>query len=214
MKQLPSLILGLLLAMPVFVGAQTNNPIELNQPDTGRGRPVMTALHDRASVREFDGQPIKLADLSDLLWAANGINRPGEGKRTAPSAMNAQDIDVYVFLETGVYRYDAAAHRLMPVVDGDHRGVFSKNETDPKPAMLCLLVSDISRFRAGDDTLRREWGAIDAGMAGQNILLFCASEGMLARPRVGMDKTRLKELLHLADTQLPVMNIPVSYAVR
>ena len=83
--------------------AQSEETIVLNPPDTNRGLPVMKALSLRASEREFDTTSINLQDLSDLLWASNGVNRPEIGKRTAPSAQNAQDIDIYVFMKSGIY---------------------------------------------------------------------------------------------------------------
>jgi nitroreductase len=95
--------------------------IKLNEPNKKRGLPVMEALSVRASVREWSPKEVDLQDLSDLLWAANGINRPDSKKRTAASAMNAQDVDIYVFLKDGVFLYDAAAQALVPVVAGDYR---------------------------------------------------------------------------------------------
>jgi len=195
--------------------AQDTKNITLNPPDTTRGLPFMTALAHRASVREFDTTDLKLQDLSDLLWAANGINRPAEGKRTAPSAQNGQDIDVYVFMKSGVYIYDAKKHILESIVEGDHRNSISGRpggvETAP---VICVLVSDISRFRFGEDTLRVVWAAEDAGIVSQNISIFCASIGLSTRPRAGMNQQKLRELLKLKDTQHLMLNSPVSYKVK
>lgn len=94
--------------------------IKLNEPNKTRGLPIMQAFALRASVREWSGKDLSPQDLSDLLWAANGVNRP-DGRRTAPSAMNAQDVDLYVFMKEGGYKYDAASHSLLPIVAGDHR---------------------------------------------------------------------------------------------
>jgi nitroreductase len=114
---------GILLLALLWIGlpAQDLKTIKLNPPDLKRGLPVMQALSMRASVRDWSPREISLQDLSDLLWAANGINRPESKKRTAASAMNAQDVDIYVFNKDGVYLYDAAAHALTPVAAGDHR---------------------------------------------------------------------------------------------
>jgi nitroreductase len=101
--------------------AQDLKIIKLLEPNKKRGLPLMEALSVRASVREWSDQDLNLQDLSDLLWAANGINRPDSGKRTASSAMNAQDVDIYVFMKDGVYLYDAGQHALNPVASGDHR---------------------------------------------------------------------------------------------
>jgi len=177
------LSLCIVLSAVVANAQKTDNVIVLNAPDINRGEPVMKALSQRASARVFTSTQLKLQDLSDLLWAANGINRPDEKKRTAASAVNAQDIDVYTFMQSGTYLYDASAHQLVLVAEGDNRSIFSRNENETLPALICLLVSDISRFRMGDDAQKREMAAMDAGIVSQNIAVFCASVGLLTRPR-------------------------------
>jgi len=188
--------------------AQNLSPIKLNAPSKTRGGAVMTALSDRKSSNEFSEKKLSLQDLSDLFWAANGINRE-DGKKTAASAMNKQDVDVYAFMEEGVYLYDAVAHELKPVASGDHRKLFGERGASP----LCLLmVSDISRFgTVGSEELRKEWGAIDIGLVSQNIALFCSGCGLATKPRAGMDREGLKKVLKLSDTQLPMLNNPVGY---
>jgi len=101
--------------------AQESKTIKLNEPNKKRGLPVMETLSARASVREWSDKELSLQDLSDLLWAANGINRPDSKKRTAASAMNAQDVDVYVFMKDGAYLYDASQHALILIAAGDFR---------------------------------------------------------------------------------------------
>jgi hypothetical protein len=112
-----------LLLLPVlgWTQPQALQTIKLNEPNKKRGLPVMEALSVRASVREWSDKDLSLQDLSDLLWAANGINRPDSKKRTAASAMNAQDVDIYIFRKDGAYLYDAANQALIPVVAGDYR---------------------------------------------------------------------------------------------
>ncbi|MCX7984975.1 MAG: SagB/ThcOx family dehydrogenase [Bacteroidetes bacterium] len=191
--------------------AQSPPTITLPTPDTTGGMPIMKAFALRASERVFDTTALPIQKLSNLLWAANGINRPGERKRTAPSALNAQDIDIYVFLSNGVYLYDANQHVLIGVVEGDHRQLFSRSPgSDPIPPVLCLLVSDISRFRFGVDSARRVWAAMDAGIVSQNISLYCASAGLATRPRAMMNHQKVRELLHLKDTHIPMLNLPIS----
>jgi SagB-type dehydrogenase family enzyme len=192
--------------------AQTMTPIALKPPRLDRGLTMMRALEARASAAEFDASPLGPQDLSDLLWAANGVNRPASGKRTAPSAMNAQDIDVYLLLEAGAYLYDAAGHRLEPVAKGDYRPLAAgRQDKFAQAPAICLLVSDIFRFRHGEDSLKLVWAAEDAGIVSQNIALFCAAAGLAARPRASMDAPRLKEALKLSATQHPMLNCPVSY---
>jgi len=209
MKRITIYLCFIVLTSSLF--AQNSDFIVLNAPDTNRGLPVMKALSLRASVKDFDTTSINLQDMSDLLWAANGINRPENGKTTAPSALNAQDIDIFVFNKSGVYLYNANEHILETIINEDNRQIFSRQENDPVPAIICLLVSDISRFKFGEDSLRLEWAAMDAGIVTQNILIFCASVDLVSRPRAGMNKEKIKELLKLNDTQYPMLNIPVSY---
>jgi SagB-type dehydrogenase family enzyme len=171
----------------------------------------MRALSVRASASDFDTTNIGLPDLSDLLWAANGINRPESGKRTAPSAVNAQDIDVYVCMEHGVYLYDAKKHLLNLIINGDYRKLAAgRQENVAKAPVICLLISDISRFKFGSDSLKKVWAAEDAGIVSQNIALFCASVGLATRPRITMDESKLHQVLHLTKTQYLMLNNPVS----
>lgn len=191
-----------------LVAAQDLKPIKLNDPDTERGLPVMKALAIRASVRAWSDQKLTLQDLSDLLWAADGVNRPDEKKRTASSAMNAQDIDIYVFMEEGVYLYDAFSQVLNPVCPGDYRDLPGMTDA---PVNL-VLVSDISRFRRGEDSLKLTWAAMDAGIVSQNISVFCAATELVTRPRAsfpGLEKIR--EILQLSDSQHLMLNHPIGY---
>jgi SagB-type dehydrogenase family enzyme len=198
------------LVSPLF--AQSPGTIVLQAPDINRGLPVMKALSLRASASDFDTTRLKLRDLSDLLWAANGINRPESGKRTAPSAHNAQDIDVYVFMKSGAYRYDAEKNQLVLVNERDYRKLVADQQVDFAAAsLICVLVSDISRFKEGTDSLKLGWAAADAGIVSQNISIFCASAGLATRPRATMDQTKLREILKLKDSQHLLLNNPVSY---
>lgn len=230
----------LLFAWPFLAYSQELEPIKLNPPDLKRGLPFMEALSVKASVTEWSEKELSIQDLSDLLWAANGINRPESGKRTASSAQNAQDVDIYVFRKDGIYLYGAKEHVLIPVVAGDYRSeVFmrrppqkapgvpeakpeQKVEAKPMPLppgkpqeiaapLVLLLVSDISRFRAGTQELKLEWAAIDTGIVSQNISLFCAATGLGTRPRASMDREKIRTLLKLSETQFPLLNHPVSY---
>jgi len=203
-------ILIFLSVVLVFSSAsgQELNPVSLLKPDKSKGLPVMQAFNERASVREWSPEKLTLQDLSDLLWAANGINRPEEGKRTAPSAMNAQDIDIYVFLEEGIYFYDAKQHQLNQIAQGNYMDLPGKTDA---PVNL-VLVSDISRFRAGTDSLKLVWAAMDCGIVSQNIGIFCSGTGLKTRPRAGTPgATRIREILNLKDTQYILLNHPVGY---
>lgn len=194
----------------MFAGVQAQGlkPLKLSKPDTKRGLPVMTALEKRHSTREYAGKKLELQDLSDLLWAATGVNRPESGKRTAPTAMNRQEIDVYVCLPEGAYLYDAASHTLNPVAEGDVRAAVAGGQEFVKTAPVCLvLVADLDKFK-GEVLMP----AMDAGIVSQNISLFCAGTGLVTVPRASMDHSQLKKALKLKDSQRPLMNHPVGYA--
>jgi SagB-type dehydrogenase family enzyme len=208
--------LTLLLISFIFITIeyypQDLKEITLNPPSADRGYSVMKSLSLRASAADYDTAALKLQDLSDLLWAANGINRPESGKRTAPSAINAQDIDVYAVLKDGVYFYDAKQHTLKFITEGDKRDLAAGSQINTaKAPVILLLVSDISRFTRGSNEGKMVWAAEDAGIVSQNISLFCASVGLSTRPRATMDQQKLKELLKLKNTQHLMLNHPVSY---
>lgn len=192
--------------------AQTVKEIVLKTPDQTRGSHVMKAFADRRSERTFAAKEISLQDLSDLLWAANGINRPADRKRTAPSALNKQDIDIYVFKPEGVYLYEADRHVLKPVADGDHRDAVAGGQDFVKTAPVCLVyVSDLARFGGGITEQAKLMGAMDAGIVSQNVNLFCAGVGLATVPRASMDQAALRKLLKLSAAQIPMMNNPVGH---
>jgi nitroreductase len=202
--------------------------IKLNEPNRKRGLPFMETLSMKASAREWSDRDLSLQDISDLLWAANGINRPDEKKYTASAAQNAHDVDIYLFMQDGAYLYDADDHALKPVLAGDFRSQLMmtppprpKDAGGPppppppppsNPPIQIILVSDVSRFKFGPPELRPEWGAIDAGIVSQNISLFCAATGLATRPRASMDKEVIKDLLKLNDTQYVFLNHPIGYS--
>ncbi len=229
-----------LFFLPLAIIGQETKTSKLNEPNKKSGLPVMEALAVRASATDWSEKDLSLQELSDLLWAANGINRPDSGKKTAPSAMNAQDVDIYVFMKDGVYLYEAKSHSLAQVASSDLRSeCFPGRPRRPQPSersgeqpvsppppagssatpqaqpgiapVVLLLVSDISRFRAGSDEQKKEWAAIDTGIVSQNISIFCAATGLGTRPKSSMDREKIRSLLQLKETQLPLLNHPVGY---
>ena len=134
------------VAVMAAVGAFALEPVKLNEPDLDRGGSLMRALADRRSVREYADRALSLQDMSDLLWAANGVNRPASGKRTAPSAMDRRDIQIYVLTDKGVYLYVPEQSLLQPVAEGDHRQDVRGN----KPAVNLVLVAEDGSSRFAD----------------------------------------------------------------
>lgn len=192
--------------------------IILPAPHIVGAKSVTEALWLRKSKRESSLRALSLQDLSNVLWAANGVNRQNEGRRTAPSALNVQDISIYVFLKEGVYLYEPVTHSLSLKVDGDQRNIITGK---PSPArsqdyaadfpLTLLMVSDLQKFGMPVDEAVRQMAAIDAGIVSENIALFCASMGFVTVPRVSMDKEAVAKALNLTDLQLPLINNPVGY---
>ncbi|NLE35768.1 MAG: SagB/ThcOx family dehydrogenase [Bacteroidales bacterium] len=210
MRSVITLVLTMLITLTI--NGQALQDIRLNNPDMDRGLTIMKAFGNRASATSFNSMELSLQDLSDLLWATNGINRPESGKRTAPTAVNAQDVDVYVLMKSGAYLYDARTNSLKGVAPGDNRKLVSDRQTTFANApVMIVLVSDISRFRGDDNERKLSWAAMDAGIVSQNVSLFCAGAGLVTRPRASMDIEGLKKLLSLSATQYPLLNNPVGY---
>ena len=200
-----------LLITSMGMYAQDLKEVKLNAPNKSRGSAVMKALADRQSIREYDTKDLSLQDLSDLLWAANGVNRE-DGKRTAPTAMNRQEIDVYVINKEGAYLYDATAHVLKPISKGDHRKAVAAQQDFAATAPVSLvIVANLEKL--GDPTKEgtRLTASLDAGIVNQNINIFCAAVGLATVPRGSMNQEELRKVLKLTDTQILTLNNPVGY---
>lgn len=186
--------------------------IQLTEPDKTLDATLMQALSDRASQREFADRQLSLEDLSSLLWAANGVNRP-DGRRTAPSAVNAQDIDIYVCMASGAYLYDAQQSQLKRITTDDLRQAVCGGQTLEAPVFL-VMVADLSRYPEGIASQRQRvepLACMDAGYVSGNIGLYCAAARLATVPRASMDKEALTKALNLTDNQFLVLNNPVGY---
>ena len=163
---------ALLWTVPALC-AQELKPIQLLKPEVTGGMPLMQALAKRQTTRAFEDKPLPLQTLSNLLWAAFGVNRPREVKpglgRTAPSASNRQEVELYVLLADGVYVYEAEANRLRPVEAGDMRAKISP----PAAAHAAVTIAYVADAKLDS-------AQIDTGFIGQNVYLFAASEGLNA----------------------------------
>lgn len=188
--------------------AEELKPIQLKAPNLKRGVSIMEALAERKATREYASRPLELQDLSDLLWAAVGINRSESGKRTNPTALNRQEIDVYVCLPEGAYLYQADKNQLLPISKEDLRPAVAGMQDFVMSAPLCLvIIADLEQYN-GEILMP----AIDAGIVSQNISLFCSGVGLVTVPRASMDHKQLKKALKLKESQRAIMNHPVGYA--
>lgn len=179
--------------------------IELASPHRAGGMPLMEALALRRSQREFAETPLTLQQLSDLLWAADGVNRPDIHERTAPSAMNAQEISVYVALATGLYRYDVERHALVLVASSDARRVTGLQEFVDAAPLDLVYVADDHRMRLIPESRRATYAAVCAGAIMQNVYLYCASAGLVSVARGLFDEDALREALGLSAHQRIVL---------
>jgi nitroreductase len=185
--------------------------IALPAPRTTGGKPLLDALRERRSTREFLPRELPAQLLSDLLWAADGINRADAGKRTAPSARNWQEVDVFVFLAGGVYRYDAKANALEPVAGGDRRALAGAQPFVATAPVNLLYVADTARMTGAKPADYDLYAGADAAFIAQNVYLFCASEGLAAVVRAMVDREAAAKTLGLAPTQRVVLAQTVGY---
>lgn len=200
--------LDLICGFSVF--AEKLEPIQLSQPQFNRGKLLMEALKERQTNRSFSSKELPLDVLSNLLWAADGINRPEAGKRTAPSAVNWQEIDIYVAMKKGLYLYNYKSNILEPVLAQDIREFTGKQDFTKDAPVNLIYVADFSRM-SGDENKDKFYSAVDTGFISQNVYLFCASEG-LATVVLGMvDKPALAKIMGLKDKQNIILTQPVGY---
>ncbi len=203
-------ILALLLIPVSLVTAQENKPVALPAPQTTGGKPLMQALNERQSTREFSPQKLPPQVLSNLLWAAWGINR-ADGRRTAPSASNRQEMDVYVVTGDGAYVYDAKANALNPVVSGDIRKSAGTQEFVVQAPLNLVYVADLSKMGGNDENSKIATANADTGFIAQNVYLFCASEGLGSVVRGSAPRAELARALKLRPDQRVTLAHTVGY---
>lgn len=194
-----------------LLGAQDLQTIQLPPAQTEIGKPLMQALKFRQSSRSFNARPLPLQVLSNLLWAADGINRPESGKRTAPSAMNWQEVDIYVVLKDAAYVYDAKSHSLNPVVAGDLREASGRQSFTKDAPLNLAYVSDRARMTRASDEDKSVWGGADVGFIAQNVYLYCASEGLAVVVRGTVNRETLGPALKLRPDQTIILAQTVGY---
>jgi SagB-type dehydrogenase family enzyme len=199
----------LLLASTFLCAAQES--IQLPPPQTEIGMPLMQALNLRQTSRSFDSKPLPLQELSNILWAADGINRPESGKRTAPSAMNWQEIDLYAVLRTGTYLYVAKGHSLSRVAGEDLRALAGTQNFVAIAPLNIVYVADSARTTKANDADRLLYTAADAGFIAQNVYLYCASQGFATVVRGSIDRTALAKALHLRSGQRIILAQTVGF---
>jgi nitroreductase len=185
--------------------------LQLPPPRTDGGRPLMQVLKERKSAREFSTNALPPQLVSDLLWAAFGINRSETGRRTAPSARNWQEIDVYVSTAEGLFIYDAKANALKTVLGEDVRALCGVQPYVKDAPLNLVFVADFSRMGEGNDDDKKAMAYADAGFISQNVYLFCASEGLATVIRASIDRPALAKKMKLSSTQNITLAQTVGY---
>ncbi|HOH83840.1 MAG TPA: SagB/ThcOx family dehydrogenase, partial [Bacteroidales bacterium] len=172
-------LIALALVGGLLCQAQGKKEIILPVANTEGGKPFMETLKDRHTTRSFSEEKLSDQQLSNLLWAAFGINRPESGKRTAPSAMNNQETDIYVCLSSGVFLYDAKKHSLILVVEEDYRKNMGRQDFVASAPVILLFVADYSKMGEKVSAEKKDfYSAVDVGYISQNVYLYCASENL------------------------------------
>jgi SagB-type dehydrogenase family enzyme len=200
--------------MTIFTGgafAQDFKDIKLPDPCTTGGMPIREALKARQTGRVFSDKALDLQMISDLLWAAYGINRTASGKRTAPSARNFQEMTLYIALPAGVYQWNSKENILVAYLAGDQRAKMGKQPFVATAPMVIVLVADFEKY--GDMTAEQTsfYSGIDCGYISQNIYLFCASEKLVTVVLGSIDRDEIGKLLSLKEKQKVVVAQPVGY---
>jgi SagB-type dehydrogenase family enzyme len=193
--------------------AEELKPIPLPAPQTEGGKPLMQALQQRRTIRELLPDKLPAQVLANLLWAGFGINRPESGHRTAPSAMNSQEVDLYVALPEGLYVYEAKPHRLKPVRDKDLRAKTSGQPFATNAPVVLVFVADLPRLARANPDQRPFYAGIDTGCISQNIYLFCASEG-LATVVYDLNRAPLAAAMELRPEQRIILAQAIGYPKR
>jgi nitroreductase len=205
-------ILTAVVSIIVLANCTAQSTTKLPAPQKTGGMPMMQAFDHRKTQRNFSERELSQQQLSNLLWAASGVNRE-DGRMTAPTASNNQQIVIFVATKTAVYEYLNQTHELKLHLAGDHRAVFGRQPFVATAPVVLAFVSDWNKMaRYGDNTeAKRKYSYTDTGNVSQNVYLYCASAGM-ATVVLGMfDADLLKKTLNLGDNYLPVLTQPVGF---
>jgi SagB-type dehydrogenase family enzyme len=199
-----------ILALTLITGSLLAQPIDLPAPQKTGGLPLMETLAKRATARAFDVKALSQQQISSLLWAAFGVNRP-DGKRTAPSARDFQETDIYVLLKDGAYVYNAQSNRLELAVAADLRALGGTQSFVKDAPVTLVFVADFAKMGKGGDEGKKNTANIDIGYISQNVYLFCASEGLATGARGSVDRKALGTKLNLRPDQQIILAQSVGY---
>jgi SagB-type dehydrogenase family enzyme len=178
-------------ALSITMSAQD---IQLVTPQKTGGMPLMEALANRKTNRDFTQAELTPQQLSNLLWAAVGVNRP-DGRRTAPTARNAQQIEIYVLNKEGAYLYLPNEHALKLIASGDHRKSGASQERFQECPLMLIFVANYDKMDGFSEEAKAMYEGTDTGNISQNVYLYCASEGLASCALGSIHREQLKDLL-------------------
>lgn len=201
----------LMMSVMGSAGAQDSAAVRLPLPETAGGMSLMQALQARHSAREFANRPLPPQVFANLLWAANGVNRPDTGQRTVPSAHDWREIDVFAVAADGAYRYDAPTHALARVAAGDLRALTGVQDFVAAAPLNLVYVADLDRMGGASAEDKAFYSAADAGCIAQNVYLYCASAGLAVVVRGLIDREALGAALGLGRQQRVILAQTVGY---
>ena len=193
-----------------IAGSLFAQDINLPAPQKSGGMPLMEALAKRSTTRDFGSRDLSPQQLSRLLWSCFGINRP-DGKRTAPSAKNCQETDIYLILKTGTYVYEARSNQLNLVVKGDLRSFAGTQAFATNAPVTLVFVADLVKMGTMSNEDKKRFANIDVGYISQNAYLFSASEGLVTGARASVDQKVLGKKLNLLPDQMIILAQSVGY---
>ncbi len=204
-------ILIIMLAVINVSSAQEIKTIQLLKPQIDRGGPLMQVLRDRKSSRDFSSKKLPLQTLSNILWAGFGINRPGTGQRTAPSAHNWQEIDIFAATADGLYLYNAKTHTLKQILAEDIRPLTGTQPFVKDAPVNLIYVADFLILGNIPDNDKILYTAANTGFISQNVYLYCASEGLATVVRGMVDRPALEKAMKLKTNQKVILAQTVGY---
>jgi SagB-type dehydrogenase family enzyme len=207
------LMLAVLLS-PLAARAQELKLVPLPAPQLGGGKPLMQALKERTSARAFSPERLPVQVLANLLWAGYGVNRPETGGRTAPSANNSQETDIYVATADGLYVYEAKAHALRPILADDIRALTGRQAFVKEAPVNLVYVADLGRMTRAREEDRDFYASAHTGFLSQNVYLYCASEGLATVVRASIDRPALAKAMKLRPEQRITLSQTVGYPKR
>ena len=206
----PALLFAL-IAVPALLAVQDAAVVNLPAPQMTGGKPLLDCLKARQSGRDFGTEKLSPQVLSNLLWAAYGINRPDSGRRTAPSARNWQDIDIYAATADGLFLYLPKEHALRKVLAEDVRAATGTQDFVKVAPLNLVYVSDYAKIPAGTDEDKRFHSGAHTGFISQNVYLFCASEGLITVVRGLVDREATAKTMNLRPEQHITLAQTVGY---